>query len=127
MLTLNYNKTHFMQFTCKSDNNINLSINYNNNHISNIWTIKFLGLMLDTNLTLRNHIDYLHSTLSSASYAIRILKIFYASINSDKYLLLILTFNNIIRNNFLANFTTQSFCFQATKKGNQNNHGYWEL
>jgi hypothetical protein len=33
MLTLNYNKTHFMQFTRKSDNNINLSINYNNNHI----------------------------------------------------------------------------------------------
>jgi hypothetical protein len=75
MLTLNHNKTHFMQFTCKS-NNINLSINYNNNHISNIQTIKFLGLMLDTNLTWRNHIDYLHSKLCSASYAIIILKSF---------------------------------------------------
>ena len=52
MLTLNYNKTHFMQFTCKLNNNINLSINYNNNHISNTQSIKFLGLMLDTDLIL---------------------------------------------------------------------------
>jgi hypothetical protein len=65
-----------MQFTCKSNNNINLSINYDNNHISYTRTIKFLGLMLDTNLTWRNHIDYLHSKLSSANYAIRILKSF---------------------------------------------------
>jgi hypothetical protein len=74
MLTLNYNKTHFMQFSCKPNNKINLSIKYNNNHISNTQSIKFLGLILDTNITWRNHIDYLHTKLGSASYAIRILK-----------------------------------------------------
>ena len=74
MLTLNFNKTHFIQFSCKPNNNINLSINYNNNHISNTQSIKFLGLVLDTNITWRNHIDYLHTKLGSANYAIRILK-----------------------------------------------------
>jgi hypothetical protein len=39
MLTLNYNKTNFMQFTCKPNNNINLTINNNNNHISNTQSI----------------------------------------------------------------------------------------
>jgi hypothetical protein len=74
MLTLNYNKTRFMQFSCKPNNNINLSINCNNNYISNTQSIKFLGLILDTNITWRNQIDYLHTKLGSASYAIRILK-----------------------------------------------------
>jgi hypothetical protein len=35
MLALNCNKTNFIQFTRKPNNNINLSINYSNNHISN--------------------------------------------------------------------------------------------
>jgi hypothetical protein len=74
ILTLNCNKTHFMQFTCKPGNNINLSLNYNNNRISNTRSTKFLELMLDTHLTWRIHIDYLHSKLSLASYPIRILK-----------------------------------------------------
>jgi hypothetical protein len=76
MLTLNFNKTHFMQFSCKLNNNITLSINYNNNHVSNTQSIRFLGLVLDTNITWMNHIDYLHTKLGSASYAIRILKSF---------------------------------------------------
>jgi hypothetical protein len=62
-----------MQFSCKPNNNISLPINYNN-HIANTQSIKFLGLILDTNITWRNHIDYLHTKLGSASYSIRILK-----------------------------------------------------
>jgi hypothetical protein len=59
MLTFNYNETHFMQFACKPNNNISLSINYNNNHISDTQSIKFLGLMFESNLTWRIHIDYM--------------------------------------------------------------------
>jgi hypothetical protein len=69
-------KTHFMHFSYKLNNNINLSINYNNNHISNTQSIKFLELVLDTNITWRNHIGYLHTKLGSGNYAIRILKSF---------------------------------------------------
>lgn len=50
-LPLNYNKTHFMQLYCKPNNNITLPINYNNNHISKTQSIKFLGLIHDSNIT----------------------------------------------------------------------------
>ena len=48
-----------------------LDINYLNKNIANRPYTKFLGLMVDANLTWNNHIDQLISTLNSACYAIR--------------------------------------------------------
>jgi hypothetical protein len=48
VLTLNFNKTHFMQFSCKPNNNINLSINYNSNHISNTQSKAYKSFGIST-------------------------------------------------------------------------------
>jgi hypothetical protein len=115
MLTLKFNKTQFMQFSCKL-NNINLSINYNNNHISNTQSIKFLGLILDTNVTWRNHIDYLHTKLGSASYAIRILKSFMPLTTLTN--IYFSCFHSIMSYgiNFWGNSTHSHFVFKLQKK-----------
>ena len=43
-----------------------------NNNIANHPYPKFLGLMVDDNLTWNNHIDQLISKLNSACYAVRV-------------------------------------------------------
>jgi hypothetical protein len=62
-LSLNFDKTYYLQFRTKNCIDNTLDINYLNK--------KFLGLMVDDKLTWNNDIDQLISKLSSACYAIR--------------------------------------------------------
>ena len=59
----NFEQKHYIDNT--------LHINYLNKIIANRPHTKFLGLMVDDNLTWNNHIDQLISKLNSACYAIR--------------------------------------------------------
>ena len=62
LLSLNFTKTQFTNFTTNYNNQIEVNINYNNNNNKFIPTItykKFLGLTLDCSLTWINHIDSL--------------------------------------------------------------------
>lgn len=49
-------------------------ISYDNKHITEISSIKFLGLIIDDTLSWKNHIDQFMSKLSSACYAVRTVK-----------------------------------------------------
>jgi hypothetical protein len=80
-LTLNLDKTHFMQFSAKNRNPMNMFTSYNNSQISSIADIKFLGLMIDSTLSSKGHIELLMSRLSSAIYAVRAIKL-YTSLES---------------------------------------------
>jgi hypothetical protein len=48
LVSLNYNKTHCIKFLTKTNQDINLHINFNNNQIERTLNIKFLGLIIDT-------------------------------------------------------------------------------
>jgi hypothetical protein len=70
LLSLNLNKTHYMQFVSKSNYAINMNVNYKNNLIKNVCLTNFLGLTLSW----KSLIDQLISKLNSACYVIRSLK-----------------------------------------------------
>jgi hypothetical protein len=70
-LSLNFNKTYYLQFRTKNYIDNTLDIIYLNKNIADCPYTKFLGLMVDDNLTWNNHIDQLISKLNSACYAIR--------------------------------------------------------
>jgi len=76
LLTLNCNKTHFMQFLTKKQNERKIQIIAPNSINTNINSTKFLGLIIDNSLSWKDHIAALTSKLNKACYAIRSIKPF---------------------------------------------------
>jgi hypothetical protein len=76
LLSLNFEKTKFLQFLTKNSHEINIKVSYENNKIDNTHNIKFLGLLVDTALSWKNHIDQLVSKLNKSCYLIRSIKPF---------------------------------------------------
>jgi len=79
LLTLNYNKTHFLQFFFKKQNEIKIQIITSNTILANINSTKFLGLTIDSTLSWREHIAALTTKLYKACFAIRAIKPFMTS------------------------------------------------
>ena len=57
LLSLNLDKTHYMQFIHKNSSPIDLNIGHGNKKIANTCTTKFLGLTLENALSWKTHID----------------------------------------------------------------------
>ena len=74
LLLLNLEKTYLLQFLTKNTNATDLHISYKNRQISSIHSTKFLGLVIDNNLSWHCHIDQMIPKLNKASYIIRSLK-----------------------------------------------------
>ena len=53
---LHYDKTYFLQFLTKTDNDINMQVSFGNKKIATAQSLKFLGLTIDTTLTWKHHI-----------------------------------------------------------------------
>jgi len=70
LLLLNLEKTYFLQFLTKNTNATDLNIPYKNKQISSIHSTKFLGLIIDNNLSWHSHIDQMIPKLNKASYYI---------------------------------------------------------
>ena len=73
-LSLNFNKTYYLEFRTKNCTDATLDINYFNKSIDKVVHTKFLGLLIDDTLTWDNHTDQSISRLNSACYAIRAVK-----------------------------------------------------
>jgi len=76
LLTLNCNKTHFMQFLTKKQNERKIQIIAPNSIQTNINSTKFLGSIINNTLSCQNHIAALTSKLNKACYAVRSIKPF---------------------------------------------------
>ena len=59
LLTLNYNKTQYLEFRTKNYYNVTTHIKFNQEHITNVTEIKFLGLTIDDTLSWKQHIEQL--------------------------------------------------------------------
>jgi hypothetical protein len=76
LLSLNLDKTHIIQFVTKNSSSIDFNIMYGNKKIANVYNTKLLGLTLNNTLSWRIHIDTIIPKLSSASFALRVVKPF---------------------------------------------------
>jgi hypothetical protein len=76
LLTLNSDKMHILQFSTKKQNEIKILRITNKGVITDIHSTRFLGLIIDSTLSWKDHIIELTSKLSKACYAIRAIKPF---------------------------------------------------
>ena len=74
LLTLNFNKTNFIQFSTKHIETTQVFIKCEDKYKLNSDMITFLGLTVDNSLTWQSHINKLTSKLSSASYILKTLR-----------------------------------------------------
>jgi hypothetical protein len=74
LLTLNFNKTNFLQFLTKQNKEIKIQITASNSIITTINSTKFLGLMIDSTISWSDQIVALTSKLNKACYAITAVK-----------------------------------------------------
>jgi len=70
-LTLNYNKTYYLQFNMKNSWDCELKPNYQGNCLKSSSNTKFLGLTIDGSLSWKAHIDQMMSKLNTACFVIR--------------------------------------------------------
>lgn len=71
LLSLNFNKTHFLQFLTKQQKKVTFQIIVSDSIIANINSTKFVGLLIDNTVSWKGHILELTSKLNKACYAIR--------------------------------------------------------
>jgi hypothetical protein len=76
LLSLNFDKTHYLQFITKNSQEIDTQILYKNKHINNTYNTKFLILIIDSSMSQQVCIDELSAKLNKACYGIRLIKLF---------------------------------------------------
>jgi hypothetical protein len=76
LLSLNFDKTHYLHFITKNSQEIDMQILYKNKHISNTYNTKFLRLIIDSSMSRQVRIEELYPKLNKACYGIRLIKLF---------------------------------------------------
>jgi hypothetical protein len=71
LLTLNFNKTHYVELKTKNYFEVQTKVRYEHNDISNSTETKFLGLIIDETLSWNQHIELIATKLCSACYVLR--------------------------------------------------------
>jgi hypothetical protein len=72
--TLNFNKTHYVEFRTTNYYQVKTTVQNEHKDISSSTETKFLGLIIDNTLSWNQHMDQILTKLSSACYALRNLK-----------------------------------------------------
>jgi hypothetical protein len=74
LLTINFNKTHYVKFRTKNYYQVEITVKYEHREISISTETKLLGLIINETLSWNQHIDKIATKLCSACYALRNLK-----------------------------------------------------
>jgi hypothetical protein len=74
LLTLNFDKTHYVEFRTKNYYRVETIVRYELKDISSSTETKFLGLIIDETLSWNQHIEQTATKLCSACYALQNLK-----------------------------------------------------
>jgi hypothetical protein len=75
-LSLNTDKTHFLHFHTKTNQKYDFQTSYENRQITKAQSIKFLGIIIDSNLSWKQRIDDIIPKLNKECFAIRSVKPF---------------------------------------------------
>jgi hypothetical protein len=73
-LTLDCDKWHFLYLLTKKHKEIKMQIIYSNTIITNINSTRFLGLIVESSLSWKDHVTELTSELNKTCYAVRAIK-----------------------------------------------------
>ena len=76
LISLNWEKTHFIHFTTKNNSFSNIDIIYKDKKLTTVDTIKFLVLNLDNSLSWKKHIEAIVPKLSAATFSMRVVQPF---------------------------------------------------
>jgi hypothetical protein len=76
LLSLNFNKTFYMQFVTKNKISNNINIEYDNKMLIHSNFVKFLDTTVDNTLSWKQHIDTIIPKLNKACFIIRRLKLY---------------------------------------------------
>ena len=74
MLTLNLNKTQYLEFRTKNYYNVNTLIKYDQECTTSASEIKFLGLTIEDTLSWKQHTEQALNKMCTAWYALRNIK-----------------------------------------------------
>jgi hypothetical protein len=74
LLTLNFNKMQYLEFTTKNYYNVNSQIKYNQECVTNATEIKFLEITIDDTLSWKHCIEQVINKICFACYALRNIK-----------------------------------------------------
>jgi len=74
LLSLNFNKPHFIRFITKKIILLRIKIGYSNNQIAHVAIAEFLGIVIKNSLSWELYIEQITSKLNAAWYAVRLVK-----------------------------------------------------
>jgi hypothetical protein len=128
LLSLNYNKTQYIQFRTTNSQIIQLYISYNNRYITNDTNTRFLGIIIDSPLSWKHHIDGLMCKLGRVSYAIRSLRLCVPGISCYFTLIVLHSYIQKVEvagsSRKMVNIHQISWCHIPE---DSNVHGYWSI
>jgi hypothetical protein len=96
LLSLNAERTPYIQFVTKTSSLIDFHIMCKNKEIKNTRNIKFLGLTLDNTLSWKNHIEEIVPKLSSAYFMVRAIKPYLSQESLEMAYFFIFALHNIL-------------------------------
>jgi hypothetical protein len=73
-LSLNHNKTYYMQFKCTSKPLTNTTAILDDIHITNVGEVKFLGVYIHDTINWKDHVGHIIPKLSRACCIMRFIK-----------------------------------------------------
>ena len=76
LISLNWKKTHFMNFTTKNNSFNNFDIINKDKELTAVDSIQFLALTLNNSLSRKRHIEAIVYKLSAATFAMRVVQHF---------------------------------------------------
>ena len=114
--SLNIDKTHFLRFFTKTNQNCDFQPYYDNRQITKFETIKFLGITLDSKLSWKQRIEDITPTFNKVCFAIRSIKPF-MSIEAMR-LIYFAYFHSIFSDGiiFWGNYVQSKYIFKIKKE-----------
>ena len=106
LLSMNYEKTHFLQFLTEQRNRLNIQIIAPDSIIPNVNSTKLLGLTMDSTLSWKGHTRELSVKLNKACYAVRTIKSF-MSLKALKTIFFLLPLDYVIWSDILGQLMCQ--------------------
>jgi hypothetical protein len=79
LLALSFNKSHFLQFFTKKQNEVKIKLTSSNSILTNTNSTKFLGITLDSMFTWKEHSAAIMTKLNKACFAISAIKPYMSS------------------------------------------------